>query len=156
MDQEYCIFNCGPQVSPQVSRLLADTLQRFVQLLLFQLDQTLDKRLVSTFFGLLLTIIAFRDRVNGLLLSELGGYLLSPRQAPAGTKRPSNLLRSSRWSAALIENFMWQQTEARVQALQTAKHTPLLIWDESVLEKKRVKAAPVRGCVRCVVLKSNA
>jgi hypothetical protein len=49
-----------------------------------------------------------------LLLSELGAYLLCPDQAPAGTKRLSNLLRSSRWCATLIADWLWQQTEARV------------------------------------------
>jgi hypothetical protein len=34
-----------------------------------------------------------------LILTELGGYLLSPDQAPAGTKRISNLIHAADWSA---------------------------------------------------------
>jgi hypothetical protein len=47
---------------------------------------------VTTFVGLLDCIIRIRHQKHGLLLSELGAYLLSPEQAPAGTKRTGNLL----------------------------------------------------------------
>ena len=49
----------------------------------------LDKRLVRTFLAPIEVIITFGDRANGLLLSELGGYLKTPDKAPAGTKRRS-------------------------------------------------------------------
>ena len=58
------------------------------------MDRLLDKRLVRTFLQTIQVILAYRDRVGGLLLSELGGYLLSPEQAPAGSKRLSTLLHS--------------------------------------------------------------
>ena len=95
----------------------------------------LDKRLVRTFVHTLEAIIKFRHGNNGLLLSELGSYILNPSQAPAGTKRLSNLLRSKRWGHALIERYLWQAAEQRVQALQAAGEEVLLVWDESVLEK---------------------
>jgi hypothetical protein len=57
------------------------------------------------------------QRAHGLLLSELGAYLLTPEQAPAGTKRLSNLLRSPRWTAHLIADWLWQQADARLRAL---------------------------------------
>jgi hypothetical protein len=41
-------------------------------------------------------ILTFRDRINGLLLSELGGYLDHMGSAAAGTKRLSRLLHSAR------------------------------------------------------------
>ncbi len=50
-------------------------------------------------------IISFRHASQGLLLSELGGYLLSPAQAQAGTKRISNLLRSRRWGYQFSSAF---------------------------------------------------
>jgi hypothetical protein len=53
-----------------------------------------------------------------LLLSELGASLRSPN-----------------WNAHLITDWLWQQAEALVQALQTAGEQPLLVWDGSVLEK---------------------
>lgn len=39
-------------------------------------------------------LLCWHNGVHGLLLSQLEAYLLSPTQAPAGTKRLSNLLRA--------------------------------------------------------------
>jgi hypothetical protein len=72
-------------------------LREYVQPLVEQLDELLDKRLVVTFVGLLDCIIRLRHQKHGLLLSELGAKLLSPDKAPAGTKRISNLIRSENW-----------------------------------------------------------
>jgi hypothetical protein len=71
------------------------------------LDAQLDARLVRTVVGTVSALICWRQRAHGLLLSELGAYLLGPAQAPAGTKRLSNLLRSPKWQAALIARFLW-------------------------------------------------
>jgi len=46
--------------------------------------RTLDQRLVSTFLATLIAIVQWRNRAHGLLLSELGAYLLTPAPAPAG------------------------------------------------------------------------
>jgi hypothetical protein len=135
MSKDYPIFDQGVQASPQISQLLAAKLHLFLQPLLVTLDKQLDKRLVATFQALIHTIITFRDRANGLLLSELGGYLLSPKQAPAGTKRISNLLRSPKWAYQVIEDFLWQKAAQRVAQLTTQKEPALMLWDESVLEK---------------------
>jgi hypothetical protein len=67
--------------------------------LLAQLDQTLAKRLVRAIGA----IVSFRHSGSGLLLSELGAFITSPAQAPAGTKRLSNLLRSEKWQHGLFE-----------------------------------------------------
>jgi hypothetical protein len=64
-------------------------LARFLAPVLIELDRRLDKRLIRTLLQTVQVIVAFRDRVNGLLLSELGGYLETPDKAPAGTKRLS-------------------------------------------------------------------
>ena len=74
-----------------------------------QLDAQLDRRLVATFSHAVRAIVQHRHRNHGLLLSELGAYLLSAAQAPAGTKRLSNLLRSSKWSAQDVSQYLWQQ-----------------------------------------------
>lgn len=111
-------------------------LQSFLSPLLVLLDQLLDRRLVSTFAGLCLSIIRLRSRSTGLYLSELGSYLLSAAQAPAGTKRISNLLRSPKWQEQNIINYLALQAQrhlARLQAIK--KELPLLLWDESVQEK---------------------
>src|SRR5262249_6398037 len=94
-------------------------------------------------------LLCFRNRAHGLLLSELGGYLLAPAQAPAGTKRLSNLLRCTKWASDLIERFLWQQAQARLDQLTNAEEDGLVIWDESVVEKSESLAAaglcPVRS-----------
>lgn len=73
------------------SQAVSERLVEFVRPLLDELDVQLDKRLVRTFLGLLQVIVLLRHTRYGLLLSELGGYLLGVAYAPAGTKRISNL-----------------------------------------------------------------
>lgn len=136
------------QASAQVATRLSTHLLSFLAPLLRTLDQQLDRRLVCTFFATLLAIVEWRNRNHGLLLSELGAYLLSPEQAPAGTKRLSNLLRSERWKASLLTTWLWQQADARVQALCTAGQQPLLVWDGSVLEKSETVKNPDLCAVR--------
>lgn len=117
------------------SAYLGDRLYGFLRSLLIELDAHLDRRLVETFLGLVMVLILHRHRNHGLLLSELGGYLLPPEHAPAGTKRLNNLLRSTNWGTGMIEQFIWQQADRRVAELSSAGETALAIWDESVLEK---------------------
>lgn len=114
---------------------LAEKLAEFVGPLLARLDEKLDKRLVNTFLLTLQAIITFRHSSYGLLLSELGGYILSPAQAPAGTKRLSNLLRSQKWTARIIENELWERATQRLEAQEAAGEDIFIGWDESVIEK---------------------
>lgn len=131
------------------SQELATQLERFVAPLLSRLDAQLDKRLVRTFLLTLQAILTFRHSTNGLLLSELGGYILSPQQAPAGTKRLSNLLRCGKWVYTLLETYLWQSAEQQRTALAAEGQTAYVIWDESVLEKAESLSAeglcPVRS-----------
>jgi hypothetical protein len=111
-------------------------LQVFLSPLLVFLDQLLDRRLVNTFSRLCTSIIRLRSRSTGLYLSELGSYLLSPAQAPAGTKRISNLLRSPKWSESNLIHYLGLQAQLYCQQLQKVKkELVLLLWDESVQEK---------------------
>lgn len=119
----------------QLSRRLGQRLQEFISPLLTTLDEHLDKRLVRTFRAALVAIIQNRSGRQGLLLSELGGYILGPEQAPAGTKRLSNLLRSAKWKHDIIASYLWQQATERVTALAGENKLALVVWDESVLEK---------------------
>jgi hypothetical protein len=107
----------------------------FLYGLLAGLDASLDRRLVETFLALVLAIVMHRNRPQGLLLSELGGYLKPAWQAPAGTKRISNLLRSRGWSADWIETYLWIQADEQVESWTRAGQTVWVIWDESVIEK---------------------
>lgn len=121
--------------SRQAARRLSQQLEIFVWPLLVELDALLDKRLVRTFFATLQAIVQLRHRQCGLLLSELGGYILSPAQAPAGTKRLSSLLRSQRWTYGVLERYLWRRATERVQELDAKEALALAVWDESVLEK---------------------
>jgi len=103
--------------------------------LLKDLNERMDRRLVSTFFGLVMAIIRHRHRNQGLLLSELGGHLLGPERCRAGTKRISNLIHSEKWDGKQIEQYLWEIGTKRVAEIQAAGEIPLVIWDESVLEK---------------------
>ena len=117
------------------ARQVEQQLVRLLWPMLVALKRRLDRRLVETFLGLVMAIIKHRHRNNGLLLSELGGYLLDTEHCRAGTKRISNLVHSERWSAGVIEEFLWQAGTQRVEELWAQGERPLVIWDESVLEK---------------------
>jgi len=62
-----------PYEAQQMAQGLAGDLALFLFPLLVTLDRLLDKRLVLTFLQTIQVILAYRDRVGGLLLSELGG-----------------------------------------------------------------------------------
>lgn len=117
-----------------LSQDITTRIEAYVSPLLSHLTTLLDKRLVRTFLGLITVIISFRGYRHGLLLSELGGYLLPPGHAPAGTKRLSNLVHG-KWSYKVIEQFLWNQAKARLEDLEALKEKILLLWDESVWEK---------------------
>ena len=112
---------------------VADLLQSFIGPLEQWLDRQTDRRLVRTFFLTLVAIVRLRHSRSGLLLSELGAHILSP--APAGTKRLSILLRSSKWSHTLLDEFLRQRAEQSLPHLERRDELALAIWDESVLEK---------------------
>lgn len=107
----------------------------YLRVLQSRLDGLIDVRLGRTFFDLFLVILTFRNRSMGLLLSELGGYICGFAHAPAGTKRISNLLRCSGWTSSLIDDFLFERARDRLHALQAAAKRPLLLWDDSQVEK---------------------
>ena len=73
------------QAKQDKSKVLEHHLYDFMGDLLWGLNEKIDLRLVSTLFGLVMAIIMHRHRKHGLLLSELGGYLLGPERCCAGT-----------------------------------------------------------------------
>ena len=121
--------------SPSASDFLIRKSNQYLSPLLDSLDAQIDKRLVRTFSSLFLIIQIFRNRSNGLLLSELGAYLTGPSHAPAGTKRISNLLRSKKWNASIIDDFLFLKTKKRVEKLLKKEKRALFLWDDSRLEK---------------------
>ena len=114
---------------------VANLLQSFIGPLEQWLDHQIDRRLVRTFFLALMAIVRLRHSRSGLLLSELGAHILSPAQAPAGTKRLSNLLRSPKWSHTLLHRFLWHLADQSLTQLESDERMVLAIWDESLLEK---------------------
>jgi hypothetical protein len=140
------------QASVEVAEDLGTRLEDFVLPLLIELDREVDKRLVRTFLATLQAIVRFRNRAQGLLLSELGAYILSPDHAPAGTKRLSNLLRSRKWTARIVETFLWCKADQALERLETSGEDAFVVWDESVLEKS--ESIAIEGL--CAVRSSKA
>lgn len=153
MQKQYLIRQDKPQVpnydAADMAQGLTEDVAQFLWPLLVTLDAVVDKRLVRTFVQTIAVILTFRDRVNGLVLSELGGYLASPDKAPAGTKRVSNLLHSVKWSSWLISRFLWQRATQQLEVWQHTGQEAFAIWDESEYEKPETIASrdlcPVRS-----------
>jgi hypothetical protein len=115
--------------------VLADLCYRFGRPLLEKLYTKLDRRLVQTLLHLMIVIVIHRHRNHGLLLSELGGYLLDGAHAPAGTKRIHNMLCQPKWEAKAIHDFLWEQADQAVEQRLSPEDDVYVIWDESVIEK---------------------
>ena len=118
----------------QDSRELEDRCWEFLQRLLKQLHQWVDRRLVKTFLDLVMVILMHRHRNQGLL-SELGDHWLGGERGPAGVKRIASLIHSVKWGSQLILNYLWAGGDEKVKELLGRKEAAYVIWDESVLEK---------------------
>lgn len=138
------------QGSQHQSEVLSELCYRFVCPLLQALHTQMDRRLVHTFLDLLPVIVMHRHRNQGLLLSELGGFLLGAEHAPAGTKRISNLLRSRGWNSQVVEDYLWQQADQAVDQRLHPQEDVYVIWDESVIEKPESLKAERLCAVRSV------
>ena len=119
---------------PIASDFIIKKSELYLSDLLDELDAQIDSRLVKTFFRLFIAVLIYRNRPNGLILSELGAFICNPWQAKAGTKRLSNLLRSTKWDAGIIDNFLFSKAEKRIEKLRTEGKRPLFTWDDSRLE----------------------
>src|SRR5262245_40866046 len=126
------IVTSNAQAQPLLAHTLRAHLIQFLRPVAERLAAQIDIRLVQTALDLVQVILTHRHRALGLLLTELGGYLLSPAQAPAGAKRISNLLHAAEWSADYIGALLWQQSSEWVQALCKADEEAPLVWDGSV------------------------
>jgi hypothetical protein len=152
MYSQYSTCPLNKQASVEQAEKLGQQVEQFLHPLIVCLDLVLDRRLVRTFVQTVIAIIIHRTRSTGLWLSELGGVLLSPDHAPAGTKRLSNLFLSPKWSSLLIDVFLWKRAEAFVKRLQEAGGPILALWDSCVLEKpESLKAEGL-----CAVISSKA
>jgi len=139
MPSKYDILQEKEQDPRTASQELAEMLEIFLSPLLIVLDRFLDKRLVRTLVQCCVAIIRFRNNKQGLLLSELGSYMdgysgLSTN-APAGTKRLGNLMRSIKWSILHIDQYLLDEADKEVKKLKNLGKRTLCIWDGSVIEK---------------------
>ena len=143
------------QASSEVSQELASALSTRLAPLLATLDATLDVRLVCTFLATIAVIIQFRDRTEGLLLSELGAYLLSAQHAPAGTKRISNGARARASGAVSSSSGFCGNVPMRGLSSWKSSRAKLYASGMAVSWKKR-KARKWKGCARFVPARQNA
>ena len=141
MYPQYSTCPLNKQASEEQANTIGQQVEQFLHPLIVCLDLVLDRRLVRTFVQAVIAIIVHRSRSTGLWLSELGGVLLSPDHAPAGTKRLSNLLLSPNWCSLVIDVFLWKRAEAFVKRLQETGGPILALWDSCVLEKAESWAA---------------
>lgn len=100
-----------------------------------ELSKKIDERFVHTFYNLFIAILMFRNRPMGLLLSELGGFIAGFSSAPAGTKRIGRLLGCEKWTYQSIDDFFFNRGKQRIEKLKTCSKRPLLLWDDSQIEK---------------------
>jgi hypothetical protein len=119
----------------------------FFEGLLTLLNAHIDRRLVVTFYGLLVALVLHRQPRQAGWLSELGSYLV-PENAQAGAKRIQKLLYSRKWGSEELEEFLWVQGDQVVEANLAEGKTSLAIWDESVIEKPESLALEGLGPVR--------
>jgi hypothetical protein len=141
--------------SSRQAEVLSDLCYQFVRPLLRQLYEKMDRRLVQKLLDLMMVIVMHRHRNHGLLLSELGGYLMGAGQAPAGPKRTSNLIRSESWGQREIESYLWEQGDQALEQHLSPQEEVYVIWDESVLEKPESLKAE-RLCAVCESDRFNA
>ncbi|MFD2523264.1 hypothetical protein ACFSR2_20365, partial [Emticicia soli] len=131
----FTILSKTKNTSNKTGEFLLTQSRQYLLSLLTSLDNQIDKRLSRTFFDLFMAILVFRNQKMGLLLSELGAYICGFAHAPAGTKRISNLLRSKKWESKLVDNFLFSKAKERIRDLQARGLRPLLLWDDSRIEK---------------------
>lgn len=151
MSDKYLIVSAPEQVPPYDPKMIADglgmSLLGFLGPLLLELDHWLDKRLIRTLVQSIEAILTFRDRVNGLLLSELGSYLDAPGQG-GGTKRLSRLLHCPKWTALFIERFLWWRASEQIAQWAAQGEEGLVIWESSVWEKPESQQSEGLGPVQ--------
>src|SRR6266516_1766220 len=132
-----------------LSQELLKQLETHLNPLLVWLDTMLDKRLVKTLLLSIVAIIQFRNPTQGLLLSELGAYITNPSQAPAGTKRVSNLLRSEKWSASHLEEYIASIGERKEKKKKRSYSGSQVFMEKSCCISLIVGMQEHPGCKNC-------
>lgn len=145
MPTKFEILQGNAQDPQRVAQFVGQELEGWLNPFLQALNQVLDKRLVDTCLLMLVAMIRFRNMKHGLKLSELGAYMRGYNKevitAPAGTKRIGNLLRSLKWNASLIDRYLLNEADKKVQELRKRGERVICIHDSSVLEKPESETA---------------
>lgn len=131
-------FDAIPEAAG-LSREMGDRLVSYLRPLLVSLDRWLDARLVRTFAATVLNILRHRDRALSLLLTELGELLTDGAHAPAGVKRLWRLLRSAKWEAGLLEEWLLSEADQAVSRAQARDGVAFAVLDGSGIEKPMAK-----------------
>lgn len=118
-----------------VSQEAGTKLAAYLNPLLVLLDKRLDARLVRTLAATVVNIIRHRNRPLSLLLTELGELLIDGAHAPAGGKRLWRLLRSPKWVASLIRDWLLDKADGAVEAAIAQDGVAFLAVDGSGIEK---------------------
>src|ERR1700694_778828 len=151
MQPKYGILRQRDQEEISTSQEFAQLLETFLAPLLLVLDQMLDKRLVRTLVSCCVAIIRFRNTKQGLVLSELGsylgGYVGLSQTATAGTKRVGKLIRSLKWSALHIDQFLLEEAKKEVERLKGQGKSILCLFDGSVIGKPESRTLEATGPV---------
>jgi len=127
---------CAEAFEPEeVSSQYGQQLLHFLAPLLAELDVSVDKRPLRTLVQTVEAIVTFRNRSQGLLLSELGDAMDGMGGGGGGTKRLSTLIHHRRWKAEQIEEFLLWRADEQVKQWEEQGQDGLLIWDSTVLEK---------------------
>jgi hypothetical protein len=142
MSSQYRTSSTAQQEAQNRCISLTFHLEQFLSPLLIRLDAYLDKRLVKTFTRCIAAILTFRNRGQGLNITELGSYIEEDLSATAGTKRIQRLFTSKKWEASLIHDYLWEIAENQKNEQEDGEERPLCIWDGSVLEKPESENTP--------------
>ncbi len=119
----------------EYSEQYAKQFARFLEPLLRELHERVDKRPLGTLVQTVEAMLAFRDSSPGLLLTELGGYLDQLGAGGGGTKRLGTLVRHEKWKAHQIDAFLLERADQQLEQWEAKGEDGLLIWDGTVLEK---------------------
>jgi len=121
-------------VLEECSRFFGIHLLTFLEPLIWKLYELVDKRIVRTMIQAVEAILSFRDRANGLLLTELGDAM-DGVGGSGGTKRLSRLIHHRRWPSHLIEDFLLFRANEALGELEERGEDAILIHDGTPLEK---------------------
>src|SRR5690348_10209477 len=109
-----------PLITPEVAlaQHLRAHLKTFLAPFLQRLSRQVDVRLVQTISLVVEALVRLRQRPQALWLTEIGTLLLGAAHAPAGVKRVTRLLVSPHWTAAVVEQWLLEQSDIPADALK--------------------------------------